>query len=91
MVRIKPVFKKRVVLTLALFSFIPQVYVVADCLAKGPCKYDYKFNITFLILKNLFPSLFNDFFSVLAFLLVILISLLVAFFVSTLVIKEKKF
>ena len=88
--KLKPILKKRFLLTLALCLFIPQVYVVMDCLAKGPCTYDYKFNFTFMILWKLLPSLAGDLFVVLAFLFLIVISLVVAFFISTLIIKEKK-
>lgn len=88
---IRPVVKKRIILTLILFLFIPQVYVVTDCLSKGPCSYDYKFNFTFLILRDLLPGLFTDFFVILAFLLLLFISLGAAFLISTLVIKEKKY
>ena len=89
--KLKPVFKKRVILTLILFWFIPQVYVVLDCLTKGPCVYNYKFNVTFIILWKLLPSLFSDFFALIVFLFLIAISLVVAFFISSLIIKEKKF
>lgn len=87
----KAVFKKRVMLTLILFWFIPQVYVVSDCLSKGPCVYNYKFNLTFLILLKLLPSLFTDIFVAVSFAVLILIALAVSFLVSTLVIKEKRF
>jgi len=88
--KLKPVFKKRLILTLVLFLFIPQVYVVMDCLTRGPCTYGYKFNFTFMILWKLLPSLFSSFFVALAFLFLILISVVVAFFISILVFKEKK-
>jgi len=88
--KIKPVYKKRLIFTLISFLFIPQVYVVYDCLTRGPCSYDYSFNFTFMILLRLAPSLFSDIFVVLAFLFVIFISVAVAFFISTLIFKEKK-
>lgn len=86
----KKAIKKRLILTLMLLWFVPQVYVVMDCLQKGPCSYKYTFNFTFMILWHLLPSLFKDFWVVLTFLLVTMISLIVAFFISTLLIKEKK-
>ncbi|MDP2907341.1 MAG: hypothetical protein Q8O03_05355 [Nanoarchaeota archaeon] len=82
------VFKKRIILTLMLFWFIPQVYVIMDCLSRGPCTYGYKFNVTFLILWGLLPSLFTDFFVILAFLLLLVISLSISFLISTLLIKK---
>ena len=90
MKKYKPVFKKRIILTLILFWFIPQVYIVSDCFAKGPCTYDYKLNFTFMVLWKLLPSFFSDLFVVFAFLFFILISLAVAFFISSLIFKEKK-
>lgn len=85
------VFKKRIILSLILFWFIPQVYVVMDCLSKEPCSYKYTFNFTFMILWYLLPSLFKDFFVVLAFLLLLLISFGISFLISALIIKEKKY
>lgn len=82
------VLKKRIILTLILFWFIPQVYVITDCLSKGPCTYGYKFNITFLILWNLLPSLFTDFFVILSLLLLLIISLSISFLISTFIIKK---
>ncbi len=82
------VFKKRIILTLMLFWFIPQVYVIMDCLSRGPCTYSYKFNVTFLILWELLPSLFTDFFVILAFLLLLVISLSISFLISTFIIRK---
>lgn len=86
----KDVTKKRAILSLILFWFIPQVYIVMDCLSKGPCSYDYKFGITCLILWDLLPSLFKDFWVVITFLLVALIAFAVSFLISTIIIKEKR-
>lgn len=86
--KLNPVFKKRCIFTLVLFLFIPQIYIVTDCLTKGPCTYNYEFNFTFLILWKLLPSLFTDFFITLVFFFLIVISLAVSFFISTLIIKK---
>lgn len=88
--RVNPVIKKRFIFMLVIFLFIPQVYVVLDCLTKGPCTYDYKFNFTFMILWKLLPHLSNDFFAVLTFLFLTMISLVIAFFIATIVIKERR-
>lgn len=82
------ILKKRIILTLVLFWFIPQVYVIMDCLSKGPCAYNYKFNITLLILWDLLPSLFTDFFVILTFLVLLIIAICLSFLISTFVIKK---